>query len=304
MCKVFKHTTEREKNAAMKFNNVELEKECERILRDNPDIDGYRHPFVNVSDTIKAYFALADYFTDPSSDATESMLIGIRSMPLLCSALSRQTISFGSHTKYNNPIDICSTLFFGMVKNHSFSDGNKRTALLILLYQLDMYNYMPIAPIKDFEKLVVAVAANQLPVTYASIWKKYNKADDASIKTIAYILRKSTQKKDHSYHLKITVKDLVAALEKHGVTTSNSAGKMHFERVIPAKWFKKKENLQYAINFGGWTRCLGASTVRNILSALKLYEEIPDYQSLIDGNQLFYSLIEDFEGPLRRLKDE
>ena len=57
------------------------------------------------------------------------MLIGVRDLNLLGSAIGRQSASFGGKTKYTNPVDICATLFYGLVKNHSFSDGNKRTAL-------------------------------------------------------------------------------------------------------------------------------------------------------------------------------
>ena len=295
---------EREDKNTMRFNNPDLAQEYERICKDNPDLAEMTHPLINISDTLKAYFALADYFTDKSSNMSERMLIGVRSTDLLYSALGRQNISFEGRVKYTNPIDICSTLFFGMVKNHSFSDGNKRTALLILIYQLNLYNFLPNAPIKEFEKLVVAVAANELPTKYSDIWKKYKKYDDQEIKTIAHVLRKYTKKKDHSYHLKITVRDMVIALEQYGVSTDVSNGKLHFERKVSTGWFGKKDTLQFAINFGGWTRCIGASTARDILKALNLYSQIPDYQSFINGNELFYELIEDFEGPLRRLKDE
>lgn len=294
----------KERKIDMKFNCTELEKEYYRYCSQYPDLEYISHPLINVSDTLRAYFALADYFTDSSSETTESMLIGIRSMDLLYSALGRQCTTFGNRTKYNNPIDICSTLFFGMVKNHSFSDGNKRTALLILLYQLNLYNYLPNAPVKEYEKLVVATAANELPKQYEKYWKKYRKFDDPEVKTIAHFLRKNTTKKDHSYHLDITARDMKDALENYGVKCFVGNGKIHFERTLPKKWFKDAEVLRFATNFGGWTRSFGASTAREILSSLQLYDQIPDYQAFINGNELFYSLIQNFEGPLRRLKDE
>ena len=294
----------RNREADMKFNDSELEKEYLRLHRLYSDIDGLSHPLINVSDTLRAYFSLADYFTDPSSETTESMLIGVRSMDLLYSALSRQQVEFGGRTKYSNPIDICSTLFYGIVKNHSFSDGNKRTALLILLYQLNLYNYLPNASVKEFEKLVVATAANRLPYDFDNIWKKYRKMDDREIKTIAHFLRKNTVRKDHSYHVNITAKGMINALGNYGVECSIENGKIHFERTIPRKWFKEAEVLRYAVPFGGLTRSFGAATVRDILTRLNLYEQIPDYQTFINGDELFYTLIQDFEGPLRRLKDE
>ena len=98
----------------MTFYSESIQKEFERLIKQHPDIEEYKHPLINVSDALKAYFALADYFTDESSNTTETMLVGIRSMDLLYSALSRQTVSFENKRKYSHPLEICSTLFFGM----------------------------------------------------------------------------------------------------------------------------------------------------------------------------------------------
>ena len=197
----------------MQFNDPSIASEFERLSLMYPDSIAFAHPLINVSDVLRAYFALADYFTDPSSDSTETMLVGLRSADLLYSALGRQCVSYGGKVKYTDPIDICSTLFFGMVKNHAFSDGNKRTALLTLLYQLNLYGYYPSCSVKEYEKLVVSIAANTLPTIYRECWKKFKKQEDSEIKTIAFALRRMTKRKDHSYHLKITAKDLVQSLE-------------------------------------------------------------------------------------------
>lgn len=257
-----------------------------------------------MSDTINAYFALADYFSDPSSENIEKMLVGLRSSDLLYSALSRQTISYNGHSKYTNPIDICSTLFYGLVKNHSFSDGNKRTALLTLLYQLNLFGYYPSCSVKNYEKLVVAVAANSLPESFRDAWRKFKVKDDPEVQAIAFLLRRMTRKKDHSYHINVTMKDMAASLEKYGVSSTVSIGKIHFSRYTPKKWYRPKEELNYTMVFGGWTRCIGPQAARELLTSLNLYEQFPDYQSFMSGQEPYYSLIQDFEGPLRRLKDE
>ena len=102
----------------------DLEAEYERLLSENPDIEELCGDYINVSDTLKAYFILADYFTDPTSEVVEKMLIGVRDFNLLISALCRQVVSYDGRKKYTDKIDICATLFYGLVKNHSFSDGN------------------------------------------------------------------------------------------------------------------------------------------------------------------------------------
>lgn len=295
---------EKEQEEKMEFINKFCQAEYERLRKENPDLGGINHPLINISDVLKAYFALADFFTDPASGNEETMLIGLRSVDLLCSALGRQMTSFGGKAKYTNPIDICSTLFFGLVKDHAFSDGNKRTSLLVLLYQLWLYNYYPVASIKEFEKLVVATAAGSLKQRYEFVWKKYKNEDDPEVKTIAHILRKNTVKKDHTYHISITVRKFVDTLQKHSVSYSIDGGKIHFERKISHRFFQKPECYKYTVTFGGWTRTIGASTARDLLNNLHLYDQFPSYQSFVDGNEAFYSYIQEFEGPLRRLKDE
>lgn len=66
-------------------------------------------------------------------------------------------------------------MFYGLVKDHAFHDGNKRTALLTLLNQLQAYNYYPTSKILDFEKLVLAIADNTLSKKYANVWKNSKK---------------------------------------------------------------------------------------------------------------------------------
>ena len=288
----------------MYYKSQEIEKEYYRLTKLYPDIPEIRHPLINVSDALRAYLSLADYFTDPTSEYTETMLVGLRSADLLYSTLTRQVVSYQGHKKYTNDIDICSALFFGMVKNHSFSDGNKRTALLTLLYQLNMYSRFPICSVYDFEKLVVAVAANELPDKYRGIWKKFEDKDDPEIKTISYLLRRMTDKKDHSFHLSITTKGMVYALQNYGVDYTLENGKIQFQRTVVSKWFKSKESLKYTMVFGGWSRQIGAQTTRDILKTLELYDQFPNYQAFIDGQEPYYSLISKFEIPLRRLKDE
>ena len=291
----------------MQFSNSEVLKEYKRLTLLHPDVPEYKHPLINCSDVLRAYFSLADYFTDPSSESEEKMLIGLRSADLLYSALSRQCVSFNGKVKYKEPIDICSTLLFGMVKNHAFSDGNKRTALLTLLYQLYLYGYYPSCSVKRYEKLIVAIASNNLssinPYPKKRGKKEFKNIEDREVKIISMRLKKMTKRKDHSYHLQISTKDMVQALEQYGTTCDVENGKLHFQRVIDDNSSEGKK-YNYTIIFHGWTRCIGAGVARDILTNLSLYDQFPNYQSFIDGQEPYYSLIQQFEAPLRRLKDE
>lgn len=295
---------ELERNA-LKFLPDDLRREYEFQIKNNPDIPELRHPLINLSDTFRAYYILVHYFTDTSSaEESEKMLVGIRSIDLLASALSRQNISFGGKKKYSEPIDICATLFFGLVKNHSFSDGNKRTALLILLYQLQMYKYVPTVSKKKFEKLVLSVAANDLPKDYPLYYQKFKNCDDCPVQIISQVLKHMVAKKNNAYHVAPTAKDFCVALEKLGVQYAQENGKLHFTYKLPDKWaFFKSEEKNYSIPFGGWTRPIGAKVAREALQTLELYDQFASYEDFLRGADPLYKLIDDFKEPLRRLKD-
>lgn len=282
-----------------------LKAEYEREHNAIPDIECISAPLVNISDVLRAYFILADYFTDPSSGQNiEPMLIGVKDRGLLSSAVCRQVVSFAGKAKYTDPLDICATLFFGLAKNHAFHDGNKRVSLLILLYQLNRYGYFPKESVRSFEKLVVAVAASELDSRYKNAWKKFKKSDDCQIETISYLLRHMTERKDHSYHISITMKEFCTVLESNGIQCVEENGKIHMKKVEKTTFWGKPKEINHTMVFGGWTRALGAKNAREALERFGIYDQHPTYQSIMNGNDPLYKLIMEFEGPLRRLKDE
>ena len=283
-----------------------LKREYDYLTKNNPDISGLKHPLINLSDAFRAYFILIDYFTDSSSDDDqEKMMVGIRSIDLLASALGRQNITFCGKRKYTKPLDICATLFFGMVKNHSFNDGNKRTALLLLLYQLQLFGYYPNASKKDFEKLVLHVAESSLEAKYPNIYKKYKDQDDPIVMTISDLLHRMTEKKDNTYHFAPTMKEFCFALSSHGVTHKVENGKVKLTYTTPGKWYSfKATEKNYSIPFHGWTRTVGAKTARDSLQELGLYELFPTYRHVFQGADSLYDLVNEFKEPLRRLKDK
>lgn len=295
----------------MKYMRDDLRQEYQRWVGLYPDIEELQYPLMNVSDILRAYFILADYFSDPTApEQSESMLVGIRDMNLMISAIGRQAASFGGKAKYTQPLEICATLFFGLVKNHAFSDGNKRTALLTLLYQLDCYGFRPLATQKQFERLVVAVAANQLNEAYRKEWRHSNLKDatDRSVEIITRLLKQMTKRKSGAFHLDITARDFIQAFNEIPDCTCEVDGqKIKLRREVKKKiWFSRgSDNIKtFAIPFRGETRSIGAGTVREVLDALDLYDQYADYKGFFEGADPRYMLIQQFEGPLRRLKDK
>jgi len=287
----------------MKYLPNHLKEAFEYDISQCPDYEEIKRPLVNVSDVLKAHYILADYFTDPTAeDEIESMLVGVRSFNLLTSAICRQICGYNGKRKYTNNIEICATLFYGLVKNHAFHDGNKRTALLTLLAQLQAYNYYPTAGINEFEKLVLAVADDSLPVKYKYAWKKFEKKDDTIIYTIAFLLRRMVENKNTSFRCDISMKEFIQALEKQGVICERNGLKTKLIRKSRKGLFPK--TYTYFINYYGDTRVVQAGMARDTFDELHLFEEFPSYQSLFDGRESLYALISQFEQPLRRLKDE
>ena len=292
-------------NRFLKYLSEELKKEYLRVSQMCSPIEELHHPLITVEDVLRAYFILADYFTDDSGgNKKESMLVGLRSEELLASALSRQCVSFGGKNKYSDPIDICATLFFGLVKNHAFLDGNKRVSLLILLYQLFLYGYIPSVPETEFEKLVVSVAANKIDRGVLKKFMTDRLMADKEVYAIAYLLRRMVKRKNSSYHISATAKEFCDALSRADVSAELDNGKLKFRRRIKKCWPFKDEIVSYSVQFGGWSRVIGAKTARDILQSLKLYDQYPSYQDFFNGSEPLYQMIQQFEGPLRRLKDE
>jgi len=83
---------------------------------------------LQIHETLVAEFAASK---DPISPP------GVRSMHLLESAVERQNTSLGGVLKYPDPISNSATLLYGLCQDHPFHNGNKRTALVAMLVQLD-----------------------------------------------------------------------------------------------------------------------------------------------------------------------
>ena len=57
---------------------------------------------------------------------------GIRDMNLLESAIQRPYATFDGQDLYPYPIDKAAAIIESIVKNHPFSDGNKRTGYILM----------------------------------------------------------------------------------------------------------------------------------------------------------------------------
>ena len=76
-----------------------------------------------------------EYSDDPVSPP------GIKNLNLLESAVNRPFQTMGGKELFSTEFDKASALFHGLISNHAFHNGNKRTALLTAPYFLSENNY-------------------------------------------------------------------------------------------------------------------------------------------------------------------
>ena len=95
---------------------------------------------------------------------------GIRNEGLLDSALARpeNIFCYGTPT----PHELAAAYGYGLVKNHTFIDGNKRTAFLSTAVFLMDNGFEPIATEAEVVSTITALAASQLSEAEFAQWLK------------------------------------------------------------------------------------------------------------------------------------
>lgn len=103
-----------------------------------------------------------NFFVFESPDPVEPR--GIKDLNMLESAVQRQMTGLGTYTKYNTCYSNAATLIYGIIKNHAFYNGNKRTGLLSLIKHLYLNNFVLSPSLRHDEiyKFVLAIADNKL----------------------------------------------------------------------------------------------------------------------------------------------
>lgn len=147
----------------------------------------------------------------------------IKSENLLESAVSRQTVGSGDYYKYSNVFSNCATLVFGLVKNHSFHNGNKRIGFLAMIKHLYLNGYVisPHIKHKEIYELLRTLADSTLYEHAEEYFKHYHKqtkktkwTDQVAIDYITLWLKKCTEHKNTKIKPRtIPVNDLTRILK-------------------------------------------------------------------------------------------
>lgn len=101
---------------------------------------------------------------------------GVRDAGLVESAIARPQASFGNYEAYPDLYSKAAVLLEGLIKNHGFVDGNKRTASATTSIFLQKNGYDFTASETALWKFVVALAEGKYNTEQIATWlKKYTK---------------------------------------------------------------------------------------------------------------------------------
>jgi len=272
---------------------------------------------IGILDVLRAHYLIIDFFASEHGEGVGG--VGPKSLNLLHSTMNRQFSGNEGKVKWSSNLEICSSLFWGLVKNHAFHDVNKRTAVLSLFFHLVKIGRYPTESHKIYEDLAINVAANNLD-GYRD-YSKFKNRPDPEVLFIANFLNQNTramEKKEFKItyrqldHIlrKSALKDNFLRNQKFGLSNPNksqidvvkiteeSVGLLNRKKI----WVEKRIS---SIGFPGWTRLINVDAVKQIrkltgLTADNGYDSETFYH---EADSLPY-LMDEFQGLLQRLADK
>lgn len=101
---------------------------------------------------------------------------GVRDEALVDSALARPRAGFGGYEVYPDVLSKAAILLEGLIKNHGFVDGNKRTAVVATIVFLGRNSYRLLVDQKALVHFAVAIAESKFDTEQITAWlKKHSK---------------------------------------------------------------------------------------------------------------------------------
>ena len=97
---------------------------------------------------------------------------GIRDLGLIESAVNAPFQTFGGRFLYSAVEERAARLFYGLVKNHGFIDGNKRVALHALTVYLKIYGFNLNCSQAERVAVTMKVAASEMSADDFLTWLK------------------------------------------------------------------------------------------------------------------------------------
>lgn len=250
--------------------------DTESIVLPPPDFgsaaNGGRIDFLTV-DEVRAIHDLLEEDFAASDDPIYP--IGVRSEALLEGAVERHSTRFGGQWKYPSVTLAGAALLHGLVHNHPFHNGNKRTALVALLVFLDRNGRVVQSDERQLFQWMVQVAAHDLLDTSY----RYQSVADHEVSAIAAWIDKHTRKiarEERSVQWRV----LKGVLREHGCQIVQYRGeKERISRVVAESSgrgiFKRSRDVtlvSYYVNTGDG-REVPKTQVKRMRQELRLDED-------------------------------
>ncbi|MDR1089637.1 MAG: Fic family protein [Prevotella sp.] len=255
---------------------------------------------ISEDDVLRSHYLMADYFYEEDD---KFLLFGIKDYGLLSSAVNRQNAGFGGIQKWSSKYQKMATLFYGIIMNHAFHDGNKRTALLSLLFHLHKNGLTPICRKDAFEDIALKIVTKSLS-DYAK-FEKYKDSEGPEINFVADFIEENTREYSEK-HYSLTFEEFNRNLQKHSVKLKVK-GNRNVDVMICNKEFNGQvsEEVVFTTPFHGWKKQISKKVSEEILQKAKLTSEYGiDSEVFYSGANPIYLLIENYNEPLRRLKNK
>jgi death on curing protein len=167
-------------------------------------------------DVLDIHRALVDLFKDDEDTISPP---GTRDENLLHSACARPFTGIGEHEKYESDLEKAGALFHSLVQNHSFHNGNKRTAIVTLLTTLHRNGFRFSTNVEDDHifDFVCSVAQNRMPGSDARL-----NSDDIVNKISKWLIERVESRSFEASEM--LTSDFISSCERQGARSKESNG--------------------------------------------------------------------------------
>lgn len=262
---------------------------------------------LSYEDVLDAHFCIVDFFTREGYGIGG---IGVKEVGTFVSTVERQYTGFGQSDLYKNEYEKIASLMYGIIKNHPFYDGNKRTAFLCALLQLYRMGRVITVSEKEFEDLMVEIADDTIARKAALKELKKKKTPNAEVVFLGRYLEKNSRKKARLTKT-IKFRELRQIVEANGFTFSSAnKGTIDLikisERRIERFWLKdrveRNETVHRTIAYHGEGVDVPDNTVKLVRQSCGLTDQDGfDGEVLLRDAQPTFQLINSYRTALQNL---
>lgn len=287
----------------------QLASERTRQVQLLPEFHGNNGIFIGLSyeDVLDVHFSIVDFFKREGYGIGG---IGVKDVNTFVSTVERQFTDIGGRSVYDSDYEIIATLMYGIIKNHPFFDGNKRSAFLCGLLQLHKMGRAITVNEKKFEDLMVEIADGSIQKKSALKQLKKRREGHAEIKFLGRYLEQNSRK---VARLRKTIKfrQLREIVEKNGFEFKNNhkgtIDLVHIQQeTVHRFWFsdkiKRKETVLATIAYHGEGVDVPDNTLKLVRQKCGLTDQDGfDGEVLLRDAQPTFQLIQSYRSALQNL---